>query len=91
MNQGIKEVKEVLLGLSAIAEFAGKVMKDGKVDAADIQHLVSLGLAFPVLEDAAKDLEKAKEELKDLDQAEVIELLGLIYEGVAKFENAKKA
>lgn len=87
---GIKELKEGLEGLGILAEFAGKVLKDGKADVADLKHVIDLGLEFPKLEAAAKDIAKAKDELQDLDKAELIELISLVYSGVARFEAAKK-
>lgn len=87
---GIKELSEVFDGLDVLAEAVGKVMQDGKVGPSDITALVELATKFNVLAEAAKDADGALKEAKDLDQAEVLALVGRVYQVVQKFADAKK-
>ena len=90
MEKGIKEILEVFDGLDVLAETAGSVMENGKVGPEDITALVELATKFGTLQEAVKGAKEAMEEGKDLDQAEVMQLLGRIYGVVEKFAEAKK-
>jgi hypothetical protein len=90
-EKGLKEINEIFDGLDVLADFAGSVMKDGKVDAKDITALVSLAVQFGTLSDAIKGAKEAVEEGKDLTKAETIEILGRVYQVVDKFAASKKA
>jgi len=90
-KKGIKEVTEILEALAILATFAGNVAKDGKVGAADIVYLVDLGTHFPALSEAGKDADEALEELKGLDEAEVITLVAKVYSIAKAFADAKKS
>lgn len=75
----IKETKELLEALGEIAVTVKKVAKDGiKVD--DISHLVALAQKMDVIVDGAKGADEIPKELKDLDQTEVLEIIGQIYQ-----------
>jgi len=86
-----KELNEAIDAMVVLAEFGAKVMADGKVGADDLSHLVSLSLQMPVLTEGFKDIALAKEEIKDLDQGEVVNLLAKVYSGVSKVEEARRA
>lgn len=88
---GIKEVSEAFIALGKLAGFAGNILQDGKLGADDLVHLVELGSQFEALAEGVKDISKAKKELEDLDQAEVIALAALAYDVFAQFKAAKKA
>lgn len=89
-KKGIKELLEIFGSLEELASFAGAVLKDGKIGADDLTHLVSLAVKFDKISAGFVGLDEAKKEAKDLDQAEVVQLLGAGYSVVAAFENAKK-
>ena len=88
-KKDIKELKELFEGLGEIAGFAGAVMADGKVGIDDLTHLVAMGTKFEKLQDAFTGLKEVVEEAKDLEQAELFELITCVYNGVKKFEEAK--
>lgn len=67
-----------------------KIMKDG-LQASDIIYINELIAAAPnmdIMEAAIKDADKALEEMKDLDQAEVIEVIGNLYKEAKRFNEA---
>lgn len=88
-KKDIKELKELFIGLGEIAGFAGAVMADGKIGIEDLSHLVAMGSKFNTLAEAFTGLKEVVEEAKDIEQAELFELITCIYNGVKKFENAK--
>jgi hypothetical protein len=87
---GIKELGEIFDGLDVLADFAGGVMADGKVNMADIDDLVALATKFGTLSEAVSGASEALKEGKNLDQSEVIAILGRVYGVVDKFAKAKK-
>ena len=89
-DKGIKELKELFKALELIAQVSGAIAKDGKIGVDDLQHLVGFGLSFQSLIDGFSGIDEALAEAKNLDQAEVLELIGAAYAVVKAFENAKK-
>ena len=87
---GLKETMEILDGLKVLGVAAGKITADGKVDIADLVYLVEVAKNFDVLSLAVRDGDKAVEELKDLDESEIITLVGKVFEVVNAFKEAKK-
>jgi hypothetical protein len=87
MEKGIKEISELIDGLALIGEQAKKISKGG-IGVEDIAHLVKLAQEFEVLKDAFGGLKEAGEEIKDLDQSEIIAIIGKLYELVKKVEKA---
>lgn len=88
-SKGIVEIKELFASLKELSSFAGLVMKDGKVGADDLTHLVGLAVKFDVIAKGFGGLDEAIKEAKDLDQLEVIELIKAAYDVVKAFEDAK--
>lgn len=76
---GIKETKELLETLGKLGVIGKKIGADKKIGVDDIQHLVSLATQAGDLVEGFKGLDIMLEELKDLDQAEVLEIIGTIY------------
>lgn len=76
----IKETKELLEGLGKIAVTAKKIANDGKVNSEDLQHLMALALEAEALSAAVKGAGEIPSELKDLDEAEVLEIIAVIYD-----------
>lgn len=73
MSVGIKESKELLEGIELLAVSAKKIAKDG-VSLADLPEAIELLKKLDVLVAAVNGINQLDEELKDLDQAELIEL-----------------
>ena len=91
MEKDIKEVKELFKALNVLATTAGLVMKDGKVDLADMQHVVGLAMAFNTLKDGFANLDQALEELKDLDVEEVVEIIRDAFAAGDAYEASRKS
>ena len=89
-QKGIKELLEIFKSLEELSSFAGSVLKDGKVGADDLTHLVTLAVKFDTIQKGFVGIDEAVKEAKDLDQAEVIQLIGAGYQVVKAFEEAKK-
>lgn len=73
MKAGIKESKELLNGVELLAVSAKKIAKDG-VSLADLPEAIELLKKVDILVEAVKGLESIDEELKDLEQEELVEL-----------------
>lgn len=84
----IKETSELLDGLGEIAITAKKIAKDGKVNAADIQHLIELSAKLDIVVDGVKGADQIPAELKDLDQNEVLDIIGQVYKISDKINKA---
>jgi hypothetical protein len=80
--KGIKESKELLEGVKVLAVSAKKIAKDG-VSLADLPEALELIKKIDILVEAVKGVDGIDEEVKDLDQAELVEL------GVAVFDIVK--
>ena len=85
---GIKEIKELLEALSLLAVTGKKIAADGKISVDDISHLISLSAQLDVLVEGVKDIDKALDEAKNLDQAEVLEIIGKLYDITKKINEA---
>ncbi len=83
----IKETKELLVGLGEISVLVKKIAKNG-INVADLIHLKDLADAMPILEDAVKDIKLIGEELKELDQGEVLEIIATIYAQAKRINEA---
>lgn len=90
-NKDIKELLELFKGLEPIAQFVGQVLKDGKVGADDLAHLVALGASFSQISNGFKGLDIVKEELKDLEVDEILQIVQAAYAVSDAFNNAKSA
>jgi len=88
---GIKESKEAFKALQILALTAGKVVKDGKVGVDDFTHLIPLFLEFDKVSEGVKDINLALAELKNLSQAELVELVSEAYGIFAKFQEGKNS
>ena len=85
-EKGIKESKELIIAVKEIAKFAYGVGKDKKIGADDLEKLVELGKKFDEIMEGFKGLNEIKEEMKNLDEMEVVELISLMY---ASFKEIK--
>jgi len=93
----IKETKEIIEGMGEAAVTGKKLVVvvkkilEGGISATDIVHLNELISVMPdtaKIEAAIKDADVALEEMKDLDQAEVVEILGDLYAQADRFNKA---
>jgi len=89
-GHGIKETKEILKALDVLADFAGRVMADGQINGADLLAAVALFQDFSTFSDAFMGVKNIDDELKDLDEAELIELGMAGYKLVKKIVDAVK-
>lgn len=77
--KSIKELKELLEGLKLLAVTAKKISADGKINVDDLSSIVELGMQMGTLAAAVEGIDQVPAELKDLDEAEVIELITIGY------------
>lgn len=75
----IAETLELLNGLEISAVAIAKIAKDKKVNAEDLPTLVELASEFEALVKAFSDLQEVPEELKDLDESEIIAIITKVY------------
>lgn len=84
---GIKETKELFEALALIGATAKKIVKTG-LKPESFSYLVELATKYSVLVDGLKDISEIKNEIKDLNIAEIQELVTFIHEKVKEVENA---
>ena len=87
MSKGIREIGELIDGLTLVGEQVKKISKGG-VGVDDIAHLIKIAQEFETLKEAFSGLKEAGEEIKDLDQVEIIAIIGKLYEMIKKVEQA---
>ena len=94
---GIKETNEVIAAMGELSVTAKKAMKTLKkiakdgLEASDIIYINELFAAMPdtaVISAGVENADRALLELKELDQAEVIELIGNLYTQAKRFNEA---
>ena len=90
MKVGTKELMELLAALELSAKIVAKISADGKVNAADIAHVVDLAKSFDVLTEGFKGIDLALIEGKDLDSTEILALVTRLIEIVKNVEQARK-
>jgi len=78
MSEGTKELKELLVSLKDIAVFAKKVAADKKVNLEDLPALVDLAKNMDEVLAGFDGLNKIPDEVKDIDEAEAMELLAAL-------------
>lgn len=89
MSVGIKESKELLAGIELLAVSGLEIAKDG-LGADDLAKAIELIKKVDVILAAVKGIDGIDEEIKDLDQAELIELGTLCFALVKKIVAASK-
>jgi hypothetical protein len=90
----IKETKELLVGVKEgfkLGKGIRDIVKDG-VDAADLPATFNLikeqAEKLDVYDAAIKDVKLVKEEIKDLEKEEIIELLFIVVDAISEVEAA---
>lgn len=69
----IKESIELLNGIELIAVNGAKIAKDG-INLSDLAYLVELAKNFEVLKNAYEGIDLIDDEIKELDEKELVEL-----------------
>jgi len=87
--KSIKESKELVAGIQLLGVTAKKVMADGKLSKEDLPLALELITNANVLIEAVQGLGELKEEIKDVDQAELIELGAAVYGAIKAIKEAK--
>jgi hypothetical protein len=83
MNEGVKELKEFVEALGFIGGNVHEASKDG-VDMSDIKSLIDLGKEYEMIGEGFKGFDKMGAELKDISQAELVELFSAMMEAFNK-------
>lgn len=79
LEKGTKEVEEIFKALEVVGDFSAKIFADGQVNGADFIHAIDLVKNAQVFIDAADGIDKVEDELKDLDEAEMVRLFMIAY------------
>jgi hypothetical protein len=82
-----KETTELLEVMGTAAALIKKIAKDG-VNAADLIHIKDLADLLEPMKEAIEGIKDVPAELKDLDEAEVLGLIGTIYNQAKKINEA---
>lgn len=88
-SKSIKESKELIKGVEVVGVAAVKIFADGKVNLADLPHLAELAKNLDVVIAGAEGAGEIPAEVKDLDQAELIELGTAAFALVKALKEAK--
>jgi hypothetical protein len=93
----IKETKEIIAGMGEAAvagkkamEVVKKILKDG-ISASDVIYLGEFVDAMPDLDKMTAAVDNASvalDEMKELDETEVIEIIGALYTEAKRFNEA---
>ena len=75
----IKNLLELLTAVELLAVTGAKVAKDKEVNKDDLVHVVTLAKNFELIANAVKDVDQLDEELKDLDEAELIAIVSKLF------------
>jgi hypothetical protein len=86
---GIKESLEFVKGIELVGVVTKKVTADGKVNGEDIKHGLEIVTNAQVLIEAVKDIDLIDDEMKDLDEAELIQLGTATFMAIKAIKNAK--
>ena len=87
-EKGIESLKKLINAIEIVGVEFAQIMEDGKVGIDDLDDAIELLGKSGVLMDAVKGFSEATKEAKDLDQSEVIELIGELYKAAKAIEEA---
>ena len=85
---GTEKIEKLLGSVKELMVVGKKVKEDGKVDAADIAHVIALLPKIPSFFEDFKAVGEAFEEGKDIDVAEAVALIQKIHSLVKEVEKA---
>lgn len=83
----IKELMELLDALGILGVAGKKIAKDG-IGVDDLAHVIELGSKLEQILDGFKGLKKIGEEIKDIEQDELLQIIGKVYSLVDKINEA---
>lgn len=75
----IKNLLELLTAVELLAVTGAKVAKDKEVNKEDLVHIIALAKNFELITNAVKDVDQLDEEMKDLDEAELIAIVSKLF------------
>lgn len=78
MEKGIKELSELLVAVETLAIAGAKIAKDKKVNAEDLPAVIELVKKLDTVLVGIKDVDQIDEEVKDLDEAELIAIVSKV-------------
>ena len=87
MIKGVKETVELLEGMGAAAALIKKIAKDG-LSVSDLVYLKELSDSLPEFKAAVEGADEIPAELKELDESEVLQIIGTIYSQAKKINEA---
>ncbi len=91
MKKDLKETLEFMKGVEELSKLMGKILADKEVSLLDLPDaLLNLSIGMNVYSEAYKDADQIIDELKDLEQSEIILLVNSIYKCVYAFEKGRK-
>lgn len=90
-ERGISESQDILKALGRVADLYGKLLSDGVVNFSDIVHVVDELKSVEVYVNAVKGAGDVDDELKDLDESELIALGLSAIKIVKRFIDAAKS
>lgn len=85
---GTEKIEAILEDVKQLVIVGKKVKEDGKVDTADLVHVITLLPKLPAMLEDFKALGEAVDEGKDIDVAEVVTLIQKIHKMVKEVEQA---
>lgn len=88
MSLGTEKIEAILGNVKELVIIGKKVKADGKVDLADLPHVIALVPKLPKFIEDFKAIGEAVDEGKDIDVAEVVGLIQKIHALVKEIEAA---
>lgn len=85
---GTEKIEALLKSVKQLVILAKKIKEDGKVDLNDLPHIVAFLPVLPQIIENFKEVSKAWGEIKDIDAAELINLIQVIDQAVKEIEQA---
>lgn len=85
---GIKETKEFIVALGKLAILAKSTKDAGGITKNWLTSLMKIVEEFEVYLEGFKDLDVMLDELKDLDQTEVVEVIAALYQAASDLKEA---
>lgn len=87
MERDIKEIKEMLEALELIMIACAKILKDGKIKLEDLSEFFNLLKDIEKIKNGFIGIKKIPEEIKDLQEDELVEIGLSIYRIVGKIKD----
>lgn len=78
-EKGINELQELLDGIKLLSISGARIMANGKIDAGDLSVVIQLLTKAEELKESFTGLKEIPSEVKDLDEAELIQLGSFVF------------